>query len=442
MAEDNIPSHTNEVETFPLEPRYHPVNRMVRKIYDFLASAKLAIGLLITILLCCLGGVTLYRGDQATEMIFGTLWFNALLVLLVTNTACCFFGRMWGRKITVISFGMILFHLSFVAMFLAIVFNSLFYFEGLLRLTEGETLSNRDSKSYDVSRHGLLFSYSLLKGETTLLQVHRGFKVDGVDKLIAYDISVAEGRSTKNGTIYINNKFPYKGVEYIRDREGFSLLTIVNDKLGKELFGIFIPLQSIKLNDAIIYTTGSRIKQGTINFPPEKGKDAFFDVQLSYLMDNQPGKDRNGKVRFQVWPVQAVQAGHTGNLPPGGAMGAGAGHAGGNTSAGAMPATGIGHTANPAAAGMPGASGGHTGSGGMMPMGGGVPAGKPLADGTVNISEKLSFGEYQLFVPEVRYWVGMNVLYNPGKPFVLASLLAGLVGIIITTGGRMTKKKR
>jgi len=56
--------------------------------------------------------------------------------------------------------------------------------------------------------------------------------------------------------------------------------------------------------------------------------------------------------------------------------------------------------------------------------------------------EKLAFGEYQLFVPEVRYWVGMNVLYNPGKPFVLASLLVGLVGIIITTGGRMTKKRR
>jgi len=429
MADDNIPSYNDEAETFPLEPRYHPVNRLVRKIYDFLASVKLAIALLITILVSCLSGVTLYRGDQATEMIFGTLWFNGLLVLLVTNTACCFFGRMWRRKITVITFGMILFHLSFVAMFLAIVFNSLFYFEGLLRLTEGETLSNRDPKSYDVSRHGLFFSYSRLKGETTLLQVHRGFKVDGVDKLIAYDISVAEGGTSKNGTIYINNKFPYKGVEYIRDREGFSLLTIVNDKQGKELFGIFIPLQSIKQNDDILYTTGSRFKQGAINFPPEKGKDSFFDLQLSYLMDNQPGKDRNGRVRFQVWPVQSTQAGHTGNLPAGGTMGAG--HTDGNPPAGggSMPTTGTGHTGN-----IP--------AGGMMPMGGVVPTEKPMADGTVNIAEKLSFGDYQLFVPEVRYWVGMNVLYNPGKPFVLASLLAGLVGIIITMVGRMTKKQR
>jgi hypothetical protein len=432
MADNNtIPNSDDEIEQFPIEPRYHPVNRIIRKVYDSLASAKLAMGLLITILLCCLCGVTVYRGVIATEKIFGTLWFNGLLVLLVTNTACCFFGRMWGRRITVISFGMILFHLSFVAMFLAIVYNSLFYFEGLLRLTEGETLSNRDPKSYDSTRKGLLFSYSRLKGETTLQRVHRGFKVDGVDKHIAYDVSIADGRSIENGTIYINNKFTYKGVEYIRDREGFSLLAIANDKLGKELYGVFIPLQSYKQkDDSILYATGTRVKPGMINFPPESGKNAFFDLQLSYYMDNQKGKDRNGKVRFQVWPSPAA-IGHN-ERQPDGSMGMGeagtvAGHADSSPAVGTTGA-GAGHSGNPSA-------------GGMMQMGGDHTV-KPLADGTVNISEKLTFGNYQLFVPEVRYWVGMNVNYNPGKSFVLASLIVGLVGIITSTVGRMTRKRR
>jgi hypothetical protein len=84
----------------------------------------------------------------------------------------------------------------------------------------------------------------------------------------------------------------------------------------------------------------------------------------------------------------------------------------------------------------------------MMPGGaahltdGKMPAVKPQAEGTVGINEKFAFGEYQLLVPEVRYWVGMNVCYNPGKPFVLASLCAGLIGIIITTVGRVVRSKK
>jgi hypothetical protein len=426
MANMDTPQpNGDEIEQFPIEPRYHPVNRLVRSIYDVLASAKLAMLLLVAILVASMCGGLFYKQEKAMEMIFGTLWFNGLLVLLVTNTACCFFGRVWGRRITVISFGMILFHLSFVAMFLAIVGNSLFSFNGTLRLTEGETLSNRDPQSYDVARHGLFFSYSRLKGETTLLRVHRGYKVDGDDKLIAFDISVAEGGTTKNGVIYINNKFGYKGVEYIRDREGYSLLAIVNDRQGKELYGGYIPLQSFKQkDDSFIYSTGTMAGPGLMDFPPEKDR-TLFGMQLDYFTDSK--KDRSGRVRFRVWPSSAKGAGHSGSAPAHDSVGAGGAH-----------------TGNPMGGGGMGAGGGHTGNpmaGGGMGMAGGQ-AGPPLADGTVNIAEKFAFGEYELFAPEVRYWVAMTVRYNPGKPFVLASLCVGLAGIIITTAGRMFKRRR
>lgn len=426
---DSGPDMVEDRESFPLEPQYHPINRLARTIYDKLASARLAIVLLIVILACCICGVTLFREQQAMDKIFGTLWFNGLLVLLVVNTACCFFGRMWRRKITVVSFGMILFHLSFVTMFLAIVFNSLFSFNGVLRLTEGETLSNRDPKSYDSAKRGLLFSYSRLKGETSLHSVHRGFKVDGNDKLIAYDISLADGPSRKSGTIYINNKFVYKGIDYIRDKEGYSLLTIVSDRQGAELYGTHVPLQSYRQKDGtFIYGTGTMEGAGAFDFPPENVK-ALFGLQLEYLTDNQA--DRNGRVRFRVWPLAKRQAAADGSTQ-------------------APPVHGAGmHPANP----MPGipehgtaaGAGGH--GGGMMPGGaahmtdGKMPAGKPTAEATVNVKEKFAFGEYQLLVPEVRYWVAMNVCYNPGKPFVLASLCAGLIGIIITTVGRMMRSR-
>jgi hypothetical protein len=425
MAALNAPQD-NETETdlYPLEPRYHPVNKVSRSIYDFLASAKLAMFLLVTILLCCLVGATVFREQQATDMVFGTFWFNGLLVLLVLNTACCFFGRMWKRKITVITFGMILFHLSFVAMFVAIVANSLFYFDGVLRLTEGETLSNRDPKSYDFVRHGLLFSYSRLKGETTLQRVHRGFKVDGDDKQIAFDITMADGAEAQNATIYINNKFTYRGVEYIRDREGYSLLVILNDRQGKELYGVHISLQSLKQQDgSYIYSTGTALRPGLIDFPPEREK-AYFGLQMDYVADSK--NDRAGKVRFQVWPVTKKGDGH-----PTTPLAGGSPHEIGSPHSTDNPISGTKQTA---ATKSP--------TGPVVAEPGNKPEEKRIADGSANVGEKFAFGEYLLSVPEVRYWVAMNVSYKPGKPFVLASLCIGLIGIIITTIGRMVRSRR
>jgi len=47
---------------------------------------------------------------------------------------------------------------------------------------------------------------------------------------------------------------------------------------------------------------------------------------------------------------------------------------------------------------------------------------KSLAEGSVSIGQKLTYGEYALNVEEVLYWVGMTVLSEPGKPFVLTFL--------------------
>ena len=169
MTDIHIPPEAEaENESYPIEPRYHPIHKIPRKIYDFLASAKLAMALLVIILACCVAGVTVWRGLEAGRVIFGTVWFNSILVLLVLNIACCFFGRIWGRRVTIVSFGMILFHLSFVVMLLAIVYNSLFYFRGTIRVTEGESIPSGDPLSYDLVAKGRFFSYSRLKGETSL----------------------------------------------------------------------------------------------------------------------------------------------------------------------------------------------------------------------------------------------------------------------------------
>ncbi len=377
------PGPEDEDESFPVEPRYHPIHKIPRKIYDFLASARLAMALLVVILACCVAGVTLWKGAEAGRVIFATLWFNGILVLLVINVACCFFGRIWGRRVTLISFGMILFHLSFVVMLLAIAYNSLFYFRGIIRLTEGETLPSSDLQSYDAIDKGRYFSFSRLKGETSLLKMHTGYKVSGEDKRAAYEVTVGEEKDRTKGIIYITHKLTHRGVDYFNDREGYSLLLMLSDRGGQELYGAHVPLQSIVLGkDRFEYSTGYRdyekkqIKKDVIPFPspPEK---ILYAVKMEYVPSKF--KERSGSVLYQVFPLDEK--------------------------------------------GLPQRD-------------------KPLAEGKAAIGEGFVVGDKLFEVKEVRYWVGMMVRYEPGKPIVLTSLWIGLAGMIITTIGRMAQRRK
>ena len=354
--------------------------RFLRKIYAFLSSVKLAIALLIIILVCCVAGVTIVRGERAGALIFGTLWFNGLLVLLVVNVAFCFFGRIWGRRVTLISLGMILFHLSFVAMLCGIMYNSLFYFRGGIRLTEGESLPSGDPQSYDYAEHGRFFSFAKLKGETTLIKMHRDYSIDGANKRAAYEIAVVAGRSKKQGVIYITHSMEHRGVQYLNDKEGYSVAIVLSDRKGRELYGAFVPLQSYKKkdekgNEVYLYTTGTKELPGSFPFPQEP-LSPLFSLQVTYQPSALKFKEREGEAFLQVWPLAS----------PGSAQGD-----------------------------------------------------EVVASGKVPIGAKLSAGDHFLEAREVRYWVGMNVRYEPGKPIVLSSLWVGLGGMIMTFIGRMRK---
>lgn len=350
---------------------------ILRKIYNFLSSVKLAMGMLIAILACCLVGVTVFRGERAWMLIFSTLWFNGLLILLVINVACCFFPRMWGKRVTVVSFGMILFHISFVFMLVGIIYNSLFYFRGNIRLTEGETLPSGELQSYDLSNRGRFFDISKLKGETTLIKMHTGYKVGGTDKRAAYEISVGEGDLKKQEIIYITKHLDYKGFKYFNDKEGYSVLTMLYDKQGQELYGAHIPLQSLKQKDnSYLYTIGTKEGPGSMIFPQDP-VEPLFRLSVAYRPSNLT--ERAGEAFFQIWPLKMAAAEETV---------------------------------------------------------------KPLAEGKAAVGEKFDAGQYDLSVKEIRYWVGMRVTYEPGQPIVLASMWAGLAGMIITFIGRMRRRRR
>lgn len=365
-------------ESYPIEPRYHPVHKFTRTVYDFLASAKLAMFLLVVILACCLTGTTVFRDKRAWDVIFSTLWFNGLLVMLIVNVACCFFGRIWGRKLTLISLGMILFHLSFVSLFAGVIYNSLFYFRGSIRLTEGETLTSGNPESYDFYDHGRYFNWSRLKGVTTLNNVQYEYKVDGNDKRAAYNVSIGDNDGARHEVIYVLKHLEYRGFKYFRDKEGFSVLTILYDKQGRELFGTYIPLQSIKQNEnTYLYTIGT--KEGPIFLPfPTQPVNPLLELNVSFQPDQK--KMRTGTVFYQVRPAGADD----------------------------------------------GSQGNH----------------QALREGKVAVGAKFDAGEYDITVREVRYWAAMFVRYEPGQPIILTSLWVGLFGVILTTLARIFGRRK
>jgi hypothetical protein len=341
---------------------------MLRRANVLLTSPRLAIALLVIVLACCVIGVTVVRGERAGQLIFGTLWFNALLVLLAVSSATAFFTRIWRRKLTVVSVGMIVFHLSFAAMLGGIVYNSLFHFRGVLRLTEGETLLNGRMESYDEAEWGRFFDPSRLRGATTLVRTHIGYEVDGQNKKVAYEVAVQEGESRERGIIYATQNLVFGGVRYFRLKEGYSVLVVMTDKEGREVYGLHVPLQSFGRGDGTFkYATGSKNGEAAFAYPlaPEKPR---FDLALTYRPSTVA--ERAGDVIFRVLPLES--------------------HGGAGERKGEVPVGGV-----------------------------------------------FDAGDFKLSPREIRYWVGMDVRYDPGLTVSLASLCFGLGGMVLTFVGRV-----
>lgn len=141
-----------------------------------------------------------------------------------------------------------------------------------------------------------------LKGETTLVRMHRDYTVEGANKRAAYEIAVGERRNRKQGVIYITKKLVHNGFQYFNDREGYSLLIMFHDRKGRELYGAYVPLQSLKQeNGAYLYTTGTKEGPGTFPHPQEPFKP-LYALQAAYVPN--PLKERTGDAVFNVMPMK------------------------------------------------------------------------------------------------------------------------------------------
>jgi len=279
---------------------------LLRRTYDLLVSPKLAIGLLVVVLACCLVGVTVYRGVEAGRLIFSTLWFNGLLVLLAVSSASAFFSRTWRRKLTVVQVGMIVFHLSFMGVMGGVVLNSLFSFRGTMRLTEGETVEIADPTVYDDYEKARWFDPAWLRGHVTLVKLHVNYKVGGDNKRVAYELEFDHGAGKDRRLIYVTEYHDVDGARFFKQKEGYSVLVVLSNAVGRDLYGAHVPLQSIMQSDgSYLYTSGSSTEARAFGFPPERPQ---VELEVNYFPGLEP---RSGKARFQARAV-----GEDGKLGP------------------------------------------------------------------------------------------------------------------------------
>ncbi|MEK6582795.1 MAG: cytochrome c biogenesis protein ResB, partial [Nitrospirota bacterium] len=318
-----------------------------------------------------------------------------LLVLLIVNIVFCIFKRI--RILRLFQIGTTIFHLSLILLFAGIVYDQLFFFEGAIRLTEGEALSCADRASYDWVRKGRFFKIPKLEdlGKIYSHKFHLSYFAEGRDWGAAYEIVVGEdvqqGRkkslrlvrtqadSPRRATeiIYVNHPLKYKGFEFYRDKEGYSPLFVLRDSLGRVLYGAYVPLQSIEQKDGTyLYRSGSAVAPGSFNFPQDPQLPPVFSLQATYYPDKV--KKRAGEIFFQARPI--VHGKDTEGQEE-----------------------------------------------------------KELFKGKAALGKTVKAGDFLLSMDEVRYWTSMKVIYRPGSVIIFSSFWLGLGGITLSVILKMAK---
>ena len=343
---------------------------MVNKIFSLFWSTRVALVLLVAILLSCIVGASL-PAAIGREAVFSSLWFNFLLVLLIVNIVFCIFKRI--RILRLSQIGTTIFHLSLVLLFAGVVYDQLFFFEGAIRLTEGEALSCAERASYDWVRKGRFFKIPKLEdlGKIYSHKFHLSHFAEGRDWGGAYEIAVGEDvQQGRKNFIYVNHPLKYKGFEFYRDKEGYSPLFVLRDSLGRVLYGAYVPLQSIEQKDGTyLYRSGSAVAPGSFNFPQDPQLPPVFSLQATYYPDKI--KKRAGEIFFQARPI--VHGKDTEGQEE-----------------------------------------------------------KELFKGKTALGKTVKAGDFFLSMEEVRYWTSMKVIYRPGLAMIFSSLWLGLGGITLS----------
>ncbi|HDL01766.1 MAG TPA: hypothetical protein ENH23_05995 [candidate division Zixibacteria bacterium] len=183
------------------------------------------------------------------DQIYTTPVFFIVIGLLAVNL---FFGN--ARRFRLIyktdrkliqarHLGSIIFHLSLVLLLFSVVLNYLYKFEGILALTEGQSIvENRDD--YTRAYQGPFYSEEYGRFKIKHIAYYPAYLIND-KKTSASEISLQDSPNAPETTVVVttNNPFVYNGLEFHYElQHGYSPEVIVIDSTGKTIFKRFIRL--------------------------------------------------------------------------------------------------------------------------------------------------------------------------------------------------------
>jgi cytochrome c-type biogenesis protein CcsB len=191
-------------------------------------SWKITLVLLIHYMIL-LAAATFVEKSQGTamarEVIYNNPLFYLLQLLLVLNfCAIAWQGRLWKQR----KYGVLLLHISFIAILLGALVTNIFGFEGIVHIREGETASHMRTTEDDARP----LPFSIRLDDFKLVRYPGSHSPSSFESFLT--IRTDEGE--RNEHIYMNKVIYEQGYRlyqssYDSDEQG-TVLTVNNDRIG------------------------------------------------------------------------------------------------------------------------------------------------------------------------------------------------------------------
>ncbi len=194
------------------------------------------------------------------DQIYTTPFFFIVVGLLTVNLIFCNVQRFrliykTNRKLIQTRYlGSIIFHLSLVFLLIGVVLNYLYKFEGVLALTEGQSIVE-NSNDYTRIYQGPFYSEEYGRFKIKHIAYHPTYIINEKEAS-ASEILLQDSPNAPETTVVLTTNYPftYNGLEFHYElQNGYSPEVIVIDSTGKTIFKRFIRLAIQRSKDNTIH---------------------------------------------------------------------------------------------------------------------------------------------------------------------------------------------
>lgn len=182
--------------------------------------------------------------EQIVPVLTSLLKKQRFTLLPTESTTLCAVRGRWG------AFGSLLFHFSFLILFVGAVLSTWARFEGTFNLTEGQSFRGLPGEYSFEQRRPLVSKQSL----PFQLNFEQLIRVDEPEPHYRNLVSVQEESGERfDAIIRPFHALTYRGYTFYQGDRGFSPSLVFTKKDGRVLFDAFVSIQTRRLGDTVIF---------------------------------------------------------------------------------------------------------------------------------------------------------------------------------------------